>query len=313
MTGLAGRIVVVTGASRGIGRETAATLAREGASVIAVGRDVRLLEDLTAGLPGQGHRYAAMDVRNEAAWTKLVADLDRIDGVVAAAGVYGPIGRIDTLDVSEMRDAFDVNLFGSLLAVRACLSRLAESGGSAVLFGGGGSDPLPGYDAYLASKAAVVRLAENLAAELAGLGVRVNAVAPGFVVTDIHRATLAAVAARRRGGNKPRPFRHYLLRGLLTCACGTRMRGEAHLQRGTERRYYRCPKLGCRARRCPADSVEEIVMALAHETSDFAQATLQTILEKSPTGLKLTLKLLRAARASSSVARHALLEMARPR
>lgn len=192
MTGLAGRIVVVTGASRGIGRETAATLAREGASVIAVGRDVRLLEDLTAGLPGQGHRYAAMDVRNEAAWTKLVADLDRIDGVVAAAGVYGPIGRIDTLDVSEMRDAFDVNLFGSLLAVRACLSRLAESGGSAVLFGGGGSDPLPGYDAYLASKAAVVRLAENLAAELAGLGVRVNAVAPGFVVTDIHRATLAA-------------------------------------------------------------------------------------------------------------------------
>jgi len=76
-----------------------------------------------------------------------------------------------------------------------------------------------------------------------------------------YRAALAAVAARRRVGNKPRPFRHYLLRGLLTCACGTRMRGEAHLQRGTERRYYRCPKLGCRARRCPADSVEEIVMA----------------------------------------------------
>jgi len=70
-----------------------------------------------------------------------------------------------------------------------------------------------------------------------------------------YRATLAAVAARRRVGNKPRPFRHYLLRGLLTCACGTRMRGEAHLQRGTERRYYRCPKLGCRAQRCPADSV----------------------------------------------------------
>jgi NAD(P)-dependent dehydrogenase (short-subunit alcohol dehydrogenase family) len=192
MTALAGRIVVVTGASKGIGRETATLLAEKGVSVIAVARDARLLEELTASLPGQGHRCAAMDVRDEAAWTKLVADLDRIDGVVAAAGIYGPIGRIDTVDVSDIRDTFDVNVFGSLLAVRACLPRLAESSGSAVLFGGGGSEPLPGYDAYLASKAAVVRLAENLAAELSGLGVRVNAIAPGFVVTDIHRATLAA-------------------------------------------------------------------------------------------------------------------------
>jgi len=192
MTGLAGRIVVVTGASRGIGREVSARLAKEGASVIAVARDAGLLRELTDELPGQGHRFAAMDVRDEVAWTKLAADLDQIDGVVAAAGIYGPIGRIDAVDVSAVRDTFDVNVFGSLLAVRACLPQLMESGGSAVLFGGGGGDPLPSYDAYLASKAAVVRLAENLAAELAEAGVRVNAIAPGFVVTDIHRSTLAA-------------------------------------------------------------------------------------------------------------------------
>jgi DNA invertase Pin-like site-specific DNA recombinase len=72
--------------------------------------------------------------------------------------------------------------------------------------------------------------------------------------------TMAAIAARRRTGNKPRPFRHYLLRGLVHCSCGTRMRGEAHLQRGTERRYYRCPTLGCRARRCPADDAEASVL-----------------------------------------------------
>jgi len=72
--------------------------------------------------------------------------------------------------------------------------------------------------------------------------------------------TRAAIAARRRIGNKPRPFRYYTLRGLIFCSCGTRMRGEAHLQRGTERRYYRCPMLGCRARRCPADLVEEAVL-----------------------------------------------------
>jgi hypothetical protein len=74
-------------------------------------------------------------------------------------------------------------------------------------------------------------------------------------------AARRAVAARRRLGNKPKPFRAYPLRGPLVCACGTRLRGEAHLQRGTERRYYRCPTLGCRARRCPADAIEGEVLA----------------------------------------------------
>jgi DNA invertase Pin-like site-specific DNA recombinase len=76
-----------------------------------------------------------------------------------------------------------------------------------------------------------------------------------------YRRTITAIAGRRRVGNKPKPFRSYVLRGLLYCSCGTRMRGEAHLQRGTERRYYRCPTLGCRARRSPADQVEESVLA----------------------------------------------------
>jgi DNA invertase Pin-like site-specific DNA recombinase len=76
-----------------------------------------------------------------------------------------------------------------------------------------------------------------------------------------YRRTIAAIAARTRVGNKPSPFRSYALRGLVYCACGTRMRGEAHLQRGTEIRYYRCPTLGCHARRCPADLVEEKVMS----------------------------------------------------
>ena len=77
---------------------------------------------------------------------------------------------------------------------------------------------------------------------------------------DQYQRTLAAIAARTRVGNKPAPFRSYALRGLVYCACGTRMRGEAHLQRGTEIRYYRCPTLGCHARRCPAELVEGAVM-----------------------------------------------------
>jgi len=100
-----------------------------------------------------------------------------------------------------------------------------------------------------------------------------------------YRRTTAAIAARTRVGNKPRPFRHYVLRGLLYCGCGTRMRGEAHLQRGTERRYYRCPTVGCRARRCPADLVEDDVLAtiagglLPATVIDAARAELRRLLE----------------------------------
>ncbi len=100
-----------------------------------------------------------------------------------------------------------------------------------------------------------------------------------------YRRTTAAVATRTRVGNKPKPFRHYVLRGLLYCECGTRMRGEAHLQRGTERRYYRCPKLGCRARRCPADLVEDDVLAsiadgvLPTGVIDAARTELRKLLE----------------------------------
>jgi DNA invertase Pin-like site-specific DNA recombinase len=77
------------------------------------------------------------------------------------------------------------------------------------------------------------------------------------------RATLAAVRGRTLAGNKPKPYRHYPLRGLAICACGTRMRGEAHVQRGREIRYYRCPN--CGARRCPAELAEQEVLAAIAE------------------------------------------------
>jgi DNA invertase Pin-like site-specific DNA recombinase len=106
------------------------------------------------------------------------------------------------------------------------------------------------------------------------------------ILTEAQYArTMAAIAARRRLGNKPKPFRSYPLRGLLVCACGTRLRGEAHVQRGTERRYYRCPTLGCPARRCPADVIEAEIMAtvataaLPDKIIDSAQAELRRRLQ----------------------------------
>ena len=100
-----------------------------------------------------------------------------------------------------------------------------------------------------------------------------------------YRRTTAAIAARTRVGNKPKPFRHYVLRGLLYCECGTRMRGEAKVQRGTDRRYYRCPTLDCRSRRYPADLIEAEVLesvaegVLPASLIDAARAELRQLLE----------------------------------
>ena len=100
-----------------------------------------------------------------------------------------------------------------------------------------------------------------------------------------YRRTMAAITGRTRVGNKPKPFRHYVLRGKLYCGCGTRMRGMAHIQRGTERRYYRCHTLGCRSRRCPADTVESTVLAaiaewvMPEEVIDTARRELRRRLE----------------------------------
>ncbi len=89
-----------------------------------------------------------------------------------------------------------VNLVGTMLALQFALPRLRATGGRAVTFsGGGGTSPLPRYDAYAASKAGVVRLTENLAV---GGEIEINAVAPGFVATRMHDETLASRCRGRR-------------------------------------------------------------------------------------------------------------------
>ena len=179
--------VLVTGGSTGIGLAVATELARSGHALTLVARTRADVEAAAAGLPGVGHLALALDVGDADAWESL--DLGDVTGLVTAAGVLGPIGEPGTYDPREFAAAVQINLVGTLLAVHHCLPGLRRARGAVVTFSGGGATgPLAHYDAYAASKAAVVRLTENLAAG----GVRANAVAPGFVATRIHEATLAA-------------------------------------------------------------------------------------------------------------------------
>lgn len=185
--------VVITGGSRGIGRAVASALAEHGWRVLLLARDLSALEATRLELPGEGHEAFSLDVSDEGAWQRLEPRLSEVHGLVCAAAILDPVGPIGTYAAVDFRRAIEVNLLGTLLAIQACLSGLRACGGAVVMFSGGGATaPLPRYDAYAVSKAAVVRLGENIAADLASDGVRVNCIAPGFVATDMHQSTLAA-------------------------------------------------------------------------------------------------------------------------
>jgi NAD(P)-dependent dehydrogenase (short-subunit alcohol dehydrogenase family) len=190
---LEGRHVLVTGGSRGIGLESARALALRGARLVLVARAAAALEEASASLAGGGHRWLAFDVSDEDAWPRHLEDLDELAGLVTAAAVLEPVGVIGSYPPAAFRRTLETNLLGTQLAIHSCLPALRAGGGSIVTFGGGGAtSPLPRFDAYASSKAAVARLTENLASSLAPDGVTVNCVAPGFVTTGMHEATLAA-------------------------------------------------------------------------------------------------------------------------
>jgi NAD(P)-dependent dehydrogenase (short-subunit alcohol dehydrogenase family) len=181
--------VVVTGGSMGIGLTVAKHLAKNGHELTLVARGAEALERAVESLTGSGHEWFAFDAADEAAWRQVPAG--KVAGLVCAAAVMEPIGAVGDYTIASFRQTMNINVVGTLAAIEHCLPGLREGPGAVVTFGGGGATaPLPRFDAYAASKAAVARLTENLAPVLAP--VIINCVAPGFVATRLHNQTLAA-------------------------------------------------------------------------------------------------------------------------
>jgi len=200
---LKGLNALITGGSQGLGKAIAEQYIREGASVVLCARNAKELaatRDELAKLARAGQKVVAKpcDVSSETEVNELVsfalAELGSLQALVLNAGVYGPMGPTESVDLAEWRRAIDINLFGVLLPCRAVIPHFKKANGGkiVVLSGGGATNPLPNISSYAASKAAVVRLMETFAEELKSSHVDVNAIAPGALATRLVDEVLAA-------------------------------------------------------------------------------------------------------------------------
>jgi NAD(P)-dependent dehydrogenase (short-subunit alcohol dehydrogenase family) len=185
--------VIVTGASSGIGRASALRFGRAGASVLAVGRDALALAQVAEEIHtlGGAAAFHEADIADPRAPDRIVRDaIDRFGAIttlVNAAGIIAA-GSVETTSDEEWDAMLDVNTRAPFRLMRAATPGLIASRGAIVNVSSvTGLRAFPGVLAYCVSKAAVDQLTRCAAVELASKGVRVNAVNPGVVVSNLHR------------------------------------------------------------------------------------------------------------------------------
>ena len=186
-TPLTGRVVLVTGGTKGIGKGIARVFARAGAKVVVVGRGAEAGEAAAAEL---GATYVAADVGVAADCERMAAEAEErfggIDVLCANAGVF-PDAKLEDMTEQDIDAIFATNVKGTMLAVKACMPALERSGHGRVILTSSITGPItgyPGWSHYGATKAAQLGFLRTAAIELAPKGITINAVMPGNIETE---------------------------------------------------------------------------------------------------------------------------------
>lgn len=195
MAGFTGKIVLVTGATSGIGEATARAFARSGATVVAVGRNRdkgAAVAAECAASGGVGSLFLAADVTEPEAMSGVVGQVTerfgRLDVAFNNAGWQEPRAPLDEQPDAVFDQVFDTNVRALFLAMKAEIAVMRGQGGGVVINNAsvsGVRNPNPGLSLYAASKAAALALTRSAAMECAPQGIRVNAVSPGRIVTPM--------------------------------------------------------------------------------------------------------------------------------
>ena len=199
---LAGKVAIVTGGSRGIGKATAKIFSQEGANVTITAKDPKRLENAARNI---GNVYSIPgDTRNESdvqnVVKKTVAKFGKIDILVNNAGIFPQVKPLHKISDQEWNEVIDVNLTGPFRFTRAVIPFMEKNGGSIInVSSDAGLKAFENFeaDAYTASKGALVLLTKAWAVEYAKSKIRVNCVCPGIVETDMTKPYLDSELARK--------------------------------------------------------------------------------------------------------------------
>ena len=191
------RHILITGGSRGLGRACALHLARaEAAHLVLLGRDAGALADTARAVQAAGGTTAiyVANVTDRTRLAEVAQSLGSLDGLVAAAGISG-MTQVDSPSDAFFDEILATDLAGPWNTVRAFLPKLGPGGRIVLVSSVLGRFGVPGYGAYCAAKHGLIGLAKALALELIDRGIVVNAVAPGWVDTDMAKTGIHQIAA----------------------------------------------------------------------------------------------------------------------